>query len=197
MISFLWSILVPQEPGNLAVTTSRAPCGALHTTVPWRDRLRHCCHHLSASQPSARCLTPWLWWTRALFAAPERRGHLQMDFGGTDHREKIVYNYLQRSITSIVSPSGGSFCINLQSVSWSIITLLLWNSKSLLPCSQDPTIGQLNLVWKFKSIFVRSVLVSPSSLYIQSGLTIWGFTTGNDYISYLPLAYYKSLIWSP
>jgi hypothetical protein len=36
-----------------------------------RDRLRHCCHHLSAIQPSPRCLTPWLRWTRALFAALE------------------------------------------------------------------------------------------------------------------------------
>jgi hypothetical protein len=34
---------------------------------PQRDRLPHCCHHLSAMQPSARCLTPWLRWIRALF----------------------------------------------------------------------------------------------------------------------------------
>jgi hypothetical protein len=35
--------------------------------VPQRDRLGHCYHHLSAMQLSARCLTPWLQWTRALF----------------------------------------------------------------------------------------------------------------------------------
>jgi hypothetical protein len=44
----------------------------IHTTgccpVSRTDRLRHCYHHLSALQPSARCLTPWLRWTRALFA---------------------------------------------------------------------------------------------------------------------------------
>jgi hypothetical protein len=33
--------------------------------VPRRDRLQH---NLSAMQPSTRCLTPWLRWTRALFA---------------------------------------------------------------------------------------------------------------------------------
>jgi hypothetical protein len=42
-------------------TTGRCP-------VPRRDHLRHCYHHLSAMQPSAQCLTPWLRWTRALFA---------------------------------------------------------------------------------------------------------------------------------
>jgi hypothetical protein len=44
----------------------------IHTTwccpVPRRDRLRQCCHHLSAIQPSARCLTPWFRWTRTLLA---------------------------------------------------------------------------------------------------------------------------------
>jgi hypothetical protein len=55
--------------------------------VPRRDRLRHCYHYLSAMQPSARCLTPWLQWTRALFAVlgryhPPRRGYLGLDFGG-------------------------------------------------------------------------------------------------------------------
>jgi hypothetical protein len=44
----------------------------IHTTgccsMPRRDRLRHCCHHLSAMQSSAWCLTPSLPWTRALFA---------------------------------------------------------------------------------------------------------------------------------
>jgi hypothetical protein len=48
---------------------SPVPVVGIHTTgccpVPRRDRLRHCCHHLSAMQP---CLTPWLRWTRALFA---------------------------------------------------------------------------------------------------------------------------------
>jgi hypothetical protein len=50
--------------------------------------LRHCDHHLSAMQPLARCLTPWLRWTRApLFAAlglppPSRRGRPELDFGG-------------------------------------------------------------------------------------------------------------------
>jgi hypothetical protein len=51
------------------------------------DPLRHCCHHLSAIQPSPRCLTPWLRRTRALFAVlgpphpPRRRGRLGLDFG--------------------------------------------------------------------------------------------------------------------
>jgi hypothetical protein len=63
----------------------------IHTTgccpVPRRDRLRHCCHHLSTMQPSARCLTPWLRWTRALFAVlgrypPPQRGRLGLDFEG-------------------------------------------------------------------------------------------------------------------
>jgi hypothetical protein len=30
--------------------------------------LQHCCHHLSAMQPSALCLTPLLQWNKALFA---------------------------------------------------------------------------------------------------------------------------------
>jgi hypothetical protein len=37
--------------------------------VPRRDHLWHCYHHLSATRPSALCLTPWLRWARALFAA--------------------------------------------------------------------------------------------------------------------------------
>jgi hypothetical protein len=62
----------------------------LHTMgrcpVSWRDSLWHCCHHLSAMQPSAWCLTPWLRWTRALFAIivhyiPLRRGCLGLHFG--------------------------------------------------------------------------------------------------------------------
>jgi hypothetical protein len=48
----------------------------IHTTgswpVPWRDRLWHCYRHLSAMQPSVRCLTPWLQWTRALFTVLTR-----------------------------------------------------------------------------------------------------------------------------
>jgi hypothetical protein len=40
--------------------------------VPRKDRLRHCYSHLSAMRPWARCLTPWLRWTRALFAVLER-----------------------------------------------------------------------------------------------------------------------------
>jgi len=46
----------------------------IHTTgcclVPRKNRLRHCCHQLSAMQPSARWLTRTLAsvWTRALFA---------------------------------------------------------------------------------------------------------------------------------
>jgi hypothetical protein len=44
----------------------------VHTTgccpVPRGDRLRHCCHHLSDTQFPARCSTPWLRWTTALFA---------------------------------------------------------------------------------------------------------------------------------
>jgi hypothetical protein len=63
---------------------------SVHTTgccpVPRRDRLRHCYHHLSVMQPSARCLTPWLQWTRTLFAVLgryplPRRGRLGLDFG--------------------------------------------------------------------------------------------------------------------
>jgi hypothetical protein len=38
------------------------------STVPQTDGLRHCCHHLSAVQPSAQFLTFCLPWTRALFA---------------------------------------------------------------------------------------------------------------------------------
>jgi hypothetical protein len=63
----------------------------LHTTgccpVPRRDRLPHCYHRLSAMQISERCLTPWLLWTRRMFAViehypPPRRGQLGLDFGG-------------------------------------------------------------------------------------------------------------------
>jgi hypothetical protein len=53
------------------LTTGRCP-------VPGRDRLRHCCHHLSAMQPSARCRTPWLRWT-VLVRCPLR----DEDSGGT------------------------------------------------------------------------------------------------------------------
>jgi hypothetical protein len=45
--------------------------------VPRRDRLRHCYHHLSVMQPSARCLTPCLGPYH-----PPRRGRLGLDFGG-------------------------------------------------------------------------------------------------------------------
>jgi hypothetical protein len=62
-----------------------------HTTgfglVPRRDRLRPCCHHTSVIQPLARCLTPWLRWTTALFVVlesypPLQRGRLRSHFGG-------------------------------------------------------------------------------------------------------------------
>jgi hypothetical protein len=75
---FLGSILVPQEPGNwkshhqLSPTRVEDIDTARRCPVPQRDRPRQCCHHLSAMQPSARCLTPWLRWTRALFAALRR-----------------------------------------------------------------------------------------------------------------------------
>jgi hypothetical protein len=40
----------------------------IHTTgcfsLSRRDRLGHCYHHLRDMRPSARCLTPWLRWTR-------------------------------------------------------------------------------------------------------------------------------------
>jgi hypothetical protein len=51
--------------------------------------LWHCYHHLSAMRPLARCLTPCLRWTRALFAvlgrySPQWRGCLGLDFGGLE-----------------------------------------------------------------------------------------------------------------
>jgi hypothetical protein len=63
-----------------------------HTTgcclLPRRGRLQHCYHHVSAVQPSARCLTPWLQRPRALFAVlgrytTTRRRRLGLDFGGS------------------------------------------------------------------------------------------------------------------
>jgi hypothetical protein len=48
----------------------------MHTTgccpVLLRDCHQHCYHHLNALQPLAWCLTSWLWWTWALFAALAR-----------------------------------------------------------------------------------------------------------------------------
>jgi hypothetical protein len=46
-------------------------------------------------QPSARCLTPWLRWTTALFAAlgryrPPRRGRVGLDFEGASPRYSLV-----------------------------------------------------------------------------------------------------------
>jgi hypothetical protein len=72
----------------------------IHTTgccpVPWRDRLWHFCHHLSAVQPSARCLTPWLRWTRALFAVlgrcfPLLQGRLELWFPIYVWRCVVIY----------------------------------------------------------------------------------------------------------
>jgi len=81
----------PTRTGELNSHHQQSPMRVegIHTTgccpVPRRDRLWHCCHHLSAMQPSARCLTPWLRWTRALFAvlgrySPPRRGRQVLDF---------------------------------------------------------------------------------------------------------------------
>jgi hypothetical protein len=61
--------------------------------VPRRDRLRHCCHHLSAMQPSARRLTPWVRWTRALSAV---RGRIGLDFGGEASLNILQINKVDR-----------------------------------------------------------------------------------------------------
>jgi hypothetical protein len=77
-----------------------------------RDRLRHCCHHLSAIQPSQRCLTPWLRQTRALFAVlghppPPAKGAPRFGFGGEVFAccnaklqlAFIVISFIVRSVT--------------------------------------------------------------------------------------------------
>jgi hypothetical protein len=53
---FLVVHISPTRTGELNSHHQQSP-------VPWR----HCCHHLSAMQPLARCLASWLHWTRALF----------------------------------------------------------------------------------------------------------------------------------
>jgi hypothetical protein len=63
---FLWSVLVPQEPGNSNSHHPHSPMWVqgIHTTGccrgPRRYLYRYCYHRLSAMQPLARCLTPWL-----------------------------------------------------------------------------------------------------------------------------------------
>jgi hypothetical protein len=62
---FLVVHISPTRTGELDSHYQQSPMRVkgVHTTgccpVPRRDLLRHCCHHLSAVQPSARCLTPW------------------------------------------------------------------------------------------------------------------------------------------
>jgi hypothetical protein len=46
--------------------------GVIRWGAAWRPKGIVCDHHLSAMQPSARCLTPWLRWTRALFTVVGR-----------------------------------------------------------------------------------------------------------------------------
>jgi hypothetical protein len=92
---FLVVHIIPTRTGELNSHHQQGPLWAedIHTTgccpVPRRDRLRHCYLHLSAMQPSARCLAPCLQWTSALFAVlgrypPPQRGRLGLNFGGED-----------------------------------------------------------------------------------------------------------------
>jgi hypothetical protein len=71
---FLVVHISPTRTGELNSHLQQSPMSVkgLYTTgccpVPWRGRLWHCYLHLSAMEPLARCLTPWLRWTRSLFA---------------------------------------------------------------------------------------------------------------------------------
>jgi hypothetical protein len=52
-----------------------------------RVRLWRCYHHLSATQPSARCLSPWFRWTQSSVCRlrtlpPPRRGRQRLDSEG-------------------------------------------------------------------------------------------------------------------
>jgi hypothetical protein len=46
--------------------------GVIRWGAAWRPKGIVCDHRLSVMQPSTRCLTPWLRWTRALFAVVRR-----------------------------------------------------------------------------------------------------------------------------
>jgi hypothetical protein len=65
----------PTRTGDLKSSPTERHVGGCYTykrvlPVPRRDRLRQCYRQLSAIQPSARCLTPWLRWTTVLFCCP-------------------------------------------------------------------------------------------------------------------------------
>jgi hypothetical protein len=63
--------------------------------VSRRNRLRHY-HILNAMQPSARCLTPWLRWTRALLAVlrscPSATRTPRLGFGGVKSLQMKSFN---------------------------------------------------------------------------------------------------------
>jgi hypothetical protein len=75
--------IIPTRTGELNSHQPKSPMReeGVHTTgccpVPRRDHLRHCCHHLSATQLSAQYFIPLLGPYR-----PPRRGRLGLDFGG-------------------------------------------------------------------------------------------------------------------
>jgi hypothetical protein len=70
---FLVVHISPTRNGELNSNHQHSPMRVegLHTTgccqAPRGVRLRHCYHHLSAMQPSARCLTPWLRWINLIW----------------------------------------------------------------------------------------------------------------------------------
>jgi hypothetical protein len=57
-VDFLWSMSVTQEPENWNSHNPQSPMmwEAGCSSVPRMDRLRHCYHHLSATQPSSLIL---------------------------------------------------------------------------------------------------------------------------------------------
>jgi hypothetical protein len=107
----------PQSPVRVEgmLTTGCCP-------VSLRDRLRHCYHHLSAMQPSARCLTPWLRWTRGLFAVlgcyPSATRTPRVGFwrGAGSYAVNVPRSVLEHGVEQLwIIRSSQGFCIDLGS----------------------------------------------------------------------------------
>jgi hypothetical protein len=129
------------------------------------DCLWHCYHHLSVMQPSAQCLTPWLWWTRALFDvlecySPRQWGCLGLDFEGAyslfECRMYALNGWLimiSSSCNILVMPPGMITRLHFSHQNWVFTFSVVWLVSYLKPRSiTGLTVLRWSKPYRFKSV---------------------------------------------